>query len=59
MPWPKPSAEKTALLEYALNGKGERRVLFGAPTWFVSGNMFTGVFGDDIFLDSPPRTKLK
>ncbi len=54
MPWPKPSAEKTTLLEHALTGKGERRVLFGAPTWFVGGNMFAGVFGDDIFLRLTP-----
>ena len=54
MPWPKPSAEKTTLLEHALNGKGERRLLFGAPTWFVGGNMFTSVFGDDVFLRLAP-----
>jgi TfoX/Sxy family transcriptional regulator of competence genes len=50
MPWPKPSAEKTQLLEHALSGKGERRQLFGAPCWFAGGNMFTGVFGEDIFI---------
>ena len=50
MPWPKPSTEKTELLERALAGKGERRLLFGAPSWFVGGNMFAGVFADDVFL---------
>jgi len=54
MPWPKPSAEKTEHLERALSRRGDRRVLFGAPTWFVGGNMFTGVFGDDIFLRLTP-----
>jgi TfoX/Sxy family transcriptional regulator of competence genes len=50
MPWPKPSAEKTQLLEHTLSGMGERRQLFGAPCWFTGGNMFTGVFGEDIFI---------
>ncbi len=50
MPWPKPSAEKTRLLERSLSGRGDRRLVFGAPTWFVGGNMFAGVFGDDVFL---------
>ena len=54
MPWPKPSAEKTTLLENVLTGKGERRFLFGAPTWFLGGNMFTGVFGNDIFIRLTP-----
>jgi TfoX/Sxy family transcriptional regulator of competence genes len=50
MPWPKPSAEKTRLLERAISTRGERRMLFGAPCWFVGGTMFAGVFADDIFL---------
>jgi TfoX/Sxy family transcriptional regulator of competence genes len=50
MPWPKPSAEKTGHLERALSGRGNRRLIFGAPTWFMGGNMFAGVFGDDVFL---------
>ena len=41
--------EKTPILEHALTGKSERRVLFGTPTWFVGGNIFAGVFSDDIF----------
>ena len=49
------------LLEHALKRKGERRVLFGAPTWFVGGNMFAGVFGDDIFIRLTPadQTEVK
>jgi TfoX/Sxy family transcriptional regulator of competence genes len=50
MPWPKPSLEKTRLLERALSARGERRMLFGAPCWFIRGNMFAGVFAEDIFL---------
>jgi TfoX/Sxy family transcriptional regulator of competence genes len=30
--------------------KGERRMLFGTPCWFVGGNMFAGIFADDVFL---------
>ena len=61
MPWPKPSAEKAELLERALSGRGERRVLFGAPSWFVGGNMFAGVFGDDVFLrlTAPDQAEIK
>lgn len=25
-------------------------MLFGAPCWFVGGNMFAGIFANDIFL---------
>ena len=50
MPWPKPSIEKVGLLERTISTRGERRVLFGAPCWFIRGNMFAGVFGEDIFL---------
>jgi TfoX/Sxy family transcriptional regulator of competence genes len=42
--------EKAGLLERTLSTRGERRVLFGAPCWFTRGNMFAGVFGEDIFL---------
>jgi hypothetical protein len=54
MPWPKPSAEHTQLLARVLTGHaGEPRLVFGAPTWFVNGNMFAGVFGDGVFLRLP------
>jgi TfoX/Sxy family transcriptional regulator of competence genes len=42
--------EKAGLLGRALSTRGERRVLFGAPCWFVGGNMFAGIFADDLFL---------
>jgi TfoX/Sxy family transcriptional regulator of competence genes len=42
--------EKSGLLGRALSTKGERKMLFGTPCWFVGGNMFAGIFADDIFL---------
>jgi TfoX/Sxy family transcriptional regulator of competence genes len=49
-PWPKNSAETEALLDRHVSGfKADRKVMFGAPCYFVNGNMFAGAFSDRIF----------
>ncbi|HTY47236.1 MAG TPA: TfoX/Sxy family protein [Methanomassiliicoccales archaeon] len=60
--WPKASAEKGELLEAHLKRfKADKRQMFGAPVWFVNGNMFAGVFADGIFarFSEKDRTELK
>jgi TfoX/Sxy family transcriptional regulator of competence genes len=36
-----------------MEGRGERRIMFGHPCYFINGNMFIGVFGDKVFLRLP------
>ncbi len=60
--WPKASAEKGELLEaHVMCFKAEKRQMFGAPVWFVNGNMFSGVFADGIFarFSEKDRAELK
>ncbi len=48
--WPKASPKKGELLEaHVKRFKTDKRQMFGAPVWFVNGNMFAGVFGDGVF----------
>jgi TfoX/Sxy family transcriptional regulator of competence genes len=50
-PWPKASKELGERLAPRLEKYDcERRKMFGADVWFVNGNMFMGVFGEDVFL---------
>jgi TfoX/Sxy family transcriptional regulator of competence genes len=54
--WPKPSEKKIEELDANLEGKAERRKMFGHPCYFMRGNMIAGVFGDQVFLRLPPAT---
>jgi TfoX/Sxy family transcriptional regulator of competence genes len=49
--WPKPSPEKTALLDILTRDLNSvKRIMFGNPAFFIDGKMFTGVFGETVFL---------
>jgi TfoX/Sxy family transcriptional regulator of competence genes len=51
MPWKKANKDLIDILEkMMLNYRCDRRMMFGAPTFFVNGNMFTGVHEDSIIL---------
>jgi TfoX/Sxy family transcriptional regulator of competence genes len=51
MEWKKPSATLGEHLAQALvRFDCERKMMFGAKTYFVKGNMFAGVHGDGIFI---------
>jgi TfoX/Sxy family transcriptional regulator of competence genes len=51
MPWKKANRELIDILEKHLFGyQCDRRLMFGAPTYFVNGNMFAGVHEDTIIL---------
>jgi len=53
MTWKNVSAELREYLETtlsSLNFDCQKKKLFGCPGYFVYDNMFTGVFGDTIFL---------
>jgi len=51
LPWPKPSPEKTSLLEILTKDLNSvKRIMFGNPAFFIDGKMFTGVFGETVFL---------
>ena len=63
MDWEKPSPELIRILEevsepFALI---ERRKMFGCPAYYINGNMFAGVYGQQLFLRLPEeaRTELK
>ncbi len=49
---PKPSAEAAAAFATLLpdDPSVTARPMFGNPAAFVNGNMFTGLFGDDLFV---------
>jgi TfoX/Sxy family transcriptional regulator of competence genes len=51
MAWKKPSSAIAEHLESAVSRfHPEKRKMFGHPVHFINGNMFAGVFGDDIFI---------
>ena len=51
MPWKKASTELISLLEKLMrNYDCDRRQMFGSPTFFVNGWMFTGVHQDTVIL---------
>jgi TfoX/Sxy family transcriptional regulator of competence genes len=48
--WPKPSEEMGEVLaEHISHFPAQRKMMFGAPCYFVNGNMFAGVFSDKLF----------
>ena len=48
--WPKNSTETEALLARHVSVfEADRKVMFGAPCYFINGNMFAGAFSDRIF----------
>jgi TfoX/Sxy family transcriptional regulator of competence genes len=48
--WPKPSEELGEVLaEHISRFPAHRKMMFGAPCYFVNGNMFAGVFSDKLF----------
>ena len=51
MPWKKANKDLINFLEkMMLNYRCDRRVMFGAPTFFVNGNMFACVHEDTIII---------
>jgi TfoX/Sxy family transcriptional regulator of competence genes len=51
MKWKKANPELSDHLESALASFNcEKRKMFGHPAYFAGGNMFAGIFGDDIFI---------
>jgi TfoX/Sxy family transcriptional regulator of competence genes len=51
MPWKKANRDLIGLLEKLMrNYDCDRRLMFGSPTFFVNGRMFTGVHQDTIIL---------
>jgi TfoX/Sxy family transcriptional regulator of competence genes len=56
--WPKASEEKGKRLDELASGlQAEKRKMFGAPVYFVNGNMYAGVFADHIFLRLPEQER--
>jgi TfoX/Sxy family transcriptional regulator of competence genes len=48
--WPKPSVELMELLDrHVSRFEAERKMMFGAPCYFVHGNMFAGIFSNMLF----------
>lgn len=48
--WPKPSEEMGEVLaKHISRFPAQRKMMFGAPCYFVNGNMFAGVFSDKLF----------
>jgi TfoX/Sxy family transcriptional regulator of competence genes len=51
MPWEKANKELIDILERHISDyQCDRRLMFGAPTYFVNENMFAGVHEDSIIL---------
>jgi TfoX/Sxy family transcriptional regulator of competence genes len=59
MAWKKANKELIALLDKMMRKYNcDRRQMFGSPTFFVNGNMFTGVHEDTVIMKlSPPDLK--
>jgi TfoX/Sxy family transcriptional regulator of competence genes len=56
--WPQASEEQGKRLDELVLGLGaEKRKMFGAPVYFVNGNMFAGVFSDQVFLRLPEEDR--
>lgn len=56
---PKPQADTVARFDAAVPGADgvERRLMFGQPAAFLRGNMFMGLFGEDMILRLPPDAR--
>ena len=59
MAWKKPDEELVEFLSREMEGKGDLRKMFGYPVYFVNGNMFMGVHGDDLFLRLSPDDRVE
>jgi TfoX/Sxy family transcriptional regulator of competence genes len=59
MDWEKPSAELSGILDEAAEPFAivERRKMFGCPAFYINGNMFSGVYGQQLFLRLPPEER--
>ena len=58
MEWKKATAEVGAILDGAMRDFAhERRVMFGAPCYFLNGNMYAGVYGDSVFVRVSPADR--
>ncbi len=59
MDWEKPSTELGRILDEAAAPFAviERRKMFGCPAFFINGNMFAGVYGQQLFLRLPSETR--
>ena len=59
MDWEKPSAELSRILDEAAEPFAiiERRKMFGCPAFYINGNMFAGVYGQQLFLRLPPEER--
>ena len=51
MKWAKAPDELKVLLEEVMKGFDcEKRLMFGYPAYFINGNMFVGLFADQLFV---------
>ncbi len=59
MDWEKPSPELSRILDEATEPFAviERRKMFGCPAFYINGNMFAGVYGQQLFLRLPPEQR--
>ena len=59
MDWEKPSTELSRILDEAAEPFAviERRKMFGCPAFYINGNMFAGVYGQQLFLRLPPEAR--
>jgi TfoX/Sxy family transcriptional regulator of competence genes len=57
--WEKPSPELSRILDEAAEPFPaiERRKMFGCPAFYINGNMFAGVYGQQLFLRLPPEQR--
>jgi len=54
MKWEKSSDKMKQVLARAMEGvDSEERQMFGYPVHFIRGNMFSGLFGDSLFIRLP------
>lgn len=57
-PWPSASQQVHEILKrHIIRYEVEHRVMFGAPCYFIKGNMFAGVLSDYIFLRLSPQDR--
>lgn len=59
MDWEKPSPELIRVLEEASEPFAliDRRKMFGCPAYYINGNMFAGVYGQQLFLRLPEEAR--
>ena len=59
MDWEKPLPELIRILEEVSEPFEliERRKMFGCPAYYINGNMFAGVYGQQLFLRLPEEAR--